>query len=201
MPASMISLACSMPLPKRYWNTGISLPLAVFSAAIDLVDLRRASRPAASRRPRACRPVRAADHHAESARRRRADVDDVDVVHGEQVVETGDAAFDAELVGQRVGMRSGLRSQSASTLNLSGLGTIALDDVAAADAAADRRRRCRCLLIAATPFPASASSARSAPVSIALKQRSCVIAVSVRLSTSCDQLPAVGQVDLAEQSM
>ncbi|MNU11246.1 hypothetical protein D3C72_2589470 [compost metagenome] len=30
----MIALACSMPLPKRYWKTGISMPLEFFSSAM-----------------------------------------------------------------------------------------------------------------------------------------------------------------------
>src|SRR5690606_27176070 len=75
-------------------------------------------------------------HHGEVEARRRADVDDVDVVHGEDVVELLDAPLAGELVAD---LGQALNAEVADGLDLeaSGIGQVALDDVRAADAAAD----------------------------------------------------------------
>ena len=69
-------------------------------------------------------------------RRRGADIDDVEIVHRQQIVEVLDPPLDAELVGKAVAA-AGVKIADPQHPELVGIGHIALDDVAAADAAAD----------------------------------------------------------------
>lgn len=74
--------------------------------------------------------------HGEMHARRGADVDHVNIVHGEQVVEIGDPTFDAEFITD---LGEALRVEVAERQNLElvRVGQIALDDVRTADAATD----------------------------------------------------------------
>src|SRR3569623_593590 len=65
-----------------------------------------------------------------------ADVDDVDGVHGEQVIEVAYAALDLELVGEGVELFlvDVADRQEAEAIRV---GQVAIDDVGAANAAAD----------------------------------------------------------------
>ena len=113
---------------------------------------------------------------------RGADVDDVEIVHREQVVETGGLARHVEFGGQGV---EAFRVEVADSQQgeLVRIGHDAFEDVRAADAAAnhgdgfgrahDRHSELR-----------SAMSCAVRASSIALKQCAWVIAVSVRWRTS-----------------
>src|SRR5690606_28210542 len=114
--------------------------------------------------------------------RRGADVDEVEVVHGEQIVEIGHPTRHVELVRQR---RQPFLVEVAEgdDAELVRVRQVALDDMAAADAAADH---CDSLDVThcSHTVPRSASCCALSASSIALKQCSWVIAVSVRFSTS-----------------
>jgi hypothetical protein len=75
-------------------------------------------------------------HHGQMRAGRRADIDDVDVVHGQQIVEIDNAALDAEFVADLVEPFL-VQIAERQNLELVGIGQIALDDMRAADAAAN----------------------------------------------------------------
>ena len=113
---------------------------------------------------------------------RGADIDDVEIVHCQQVVEILDPPLDAELVGQGVAPH---RVEIADGDHLEAIlvGLVALDDMALADAAAhygDCVNSAHCC----QTVPTSAIFCAVSASSIALKARTCGIAVSVRLRMS-----------------
>ena len=170
-----------MPLPKRYWKIGISRPLRLLLLGDDLVDLGER----ADKRLLADHVLAGAQRRDDQRvvhHRRGADVDDVEVGHREHVVEARLAARDAELVGERV-QPLGVEVADRDDLELVGVGQVALDDVRAADAGADDRD-VELLAHCCHTVPRSAIGCAVSASSIALKQRACGIAVSVRLSTS-----------------
>ena len=114
--------------------------------------------------------------------RRRADVDDVEVIHRQQVVEICGAPFDVELV-RKLGHALRIEVADREDLELVGVGGVALDDVRAADTAADDGN-CLDVCHCSHAVPRSASICARIASSMAFKQRACGIAVSVRLSTS-----------------
>ncbi len=80
------------------------------------------------------------DDHRVMHHRRRADVDDVEIVHLQQFVEARGSPFHVELVGEPVHPHR-IEVADRQHLELVGIGHVALDDMAAADPAADHRDR------------------------------------------------------------
>ena len=137
MPASMMALACWMPLPKRYWKTGISRPLAFFSSAI--TSSTSASDPQSGFSQITCLPARSA-----------AMIIGWCSIGGVQMSTTSMSPIastlsklasrprDAELVGERVHLL-GVDVAEDRDLELLGVRQVALGDVRLADAGADHR--------------------------------------------------------------
>jgi hypothetical protein len=112
--------------------------------------------------------------------RRRADIDDVDIVHAQQFVKRGEPPLDAELVPD--GLKP-VRVEVADRHHseLVGIGYIAFKDMAAPDAATDDSDVID--LLAHRAFQSEMASAiccAASASSIALKQWAWLIAVSVR---------------------
>src|SRR6185312_17387076 len=108
---------------------------------------------------------------------------DIDVSHGQHIVEIGDAMLDAEFIGNRDHALD-IEVAEHGHLVLAGIGHIALDDMAAADAGADHRDVENPAAHRAHSVPFSASCWAVSAIFMALKARSCGMAVSVRLATS-----------------